>query len=47
VEIAGSELIGLIPQAALTASEGHDLRWQNLRFESVLENRLRKRKADA
>jgi glutamate formiminotransferase len=47
IEIAGSELIGLIPQAALTASEGYDLKWENLRHESVLENRLRKRIADA
>jgi len=43
VQIAGSELIGLIPQAALSACEGHDLRWENLRADSVLESRLRKR----
>lgn len=41
VEIAGSELIGLIPAAALGSSEGHDLRWENFRPELVLENRLR------
>lgn len=40
VQVAGSELVGLIPQAALTASEGHDLCWENLRRDSVLENRL-------
>jgi glutamate formiminotransferase len=41
IEIAGSELIGMIPEAALTASAGHDLKWENLRPELVLENRLR------
>jgi len=41
VEIAGSELIGMIPEAALEASRGHDLRWLNLRPELVLERRLR------
>jgi glutamate formiminotransferase/glutamate formiminotransferase/formiminotetrahydrofolate cyclodeaminase len=41
IEIAGSELIGMIPAAALEASRGHDLHWLNLRPELVLENRLR------
>ena len=41
IEIAGSELIGMIPEAALEGSRGHDLRWQNLRPELVLENRIR------
>ncbi len=41
IEVAGSELIGMIPQAALAASEGHDLHWENFRPELVLENRLR------
>ena len=41
IEIAGSELIGMLPAAALRSSEGHDLQWQNLRPELVLENRLR------
>jgi glutamate formiminotransferase len=40
VEIAGSELIGMIPAAALKSSEGHDLRWENFRSNLVLENRL-------
>lgn len=40
IEIAGSELIGMIPGAALESSRGHDLRWENLRPELVLENRL-------
>jgi glutamate formiminotransferase len=40
IEIAGSELIGMIPRAALRASEGHELRWLNLSSERVLENRL-------
>ena len=29
IEIAGSELIGMIPGAALRSSVGHDLKWQN------------------
>ena len=41
IRIAGSELIGLIPQAALDATEGHDMRWLNLRPEMILEKRLR------
>lgn len=41
IHIAGSELIGMIPEAALEASRGHDLRWMNLRPELVLEHRLR------
>ena len=41
VEIAGSELIGMIPLAALAASRGHELRWLNLRPELIIENRLR------
>ena len=41
IEIAGSELIGMVPAAALEASRGHDLRWLNLRPELVLENSLR------
>ena len=40
IELAGSELIGMIPAAALRSSEGHDLQWQNFRDELVLENRL-------
>lgn len=41
IEIAGSELIGMIPAPALEASRGHDLQWENLRPELILENRLR------
>jgi glutamate formiminotransferase len=41
IEIAGSELIGMIPAAALRSSRGYDLQWENLRAELVLENRLR------
>jgi glutamate formiminotransferase len=40
IEIAGSELIGMIPVAALEGSRGYDLRWENLRPELVLENRI-------
>jgi glutamate formiminotransferase len=36
VEIAGSELIGMIPPAALAASAGHDLHWENLTPERIL-----------
>jgi glutamate formiminotransferase len=41
VEIAGSELIGMIPEAALRSSEGHDLAWMNFREDLVLERKLR------
>jgi glutamate formiminotransferase len=41
IEIAGSELIGMIPAAALRSSADHDLQWQNMLPELVLENRLR------
>jgi glutamate formiminotransferase len=41
IEIEGSELIGMIPAAALEAARGHDLHWLNLRPESVIEHRLR------
>ncbi len=40
IEIAGSELIGMIPAAALAASSAHNLKWENLRPDLVLENRL-------
>jgi len=40
IEIAGSELIGMIPAAALSGSRNHDLQWENMRPELVLENRL-------
>jgi glutamate formiminotransferase len=44
VEVAGSELIGLIPVHAMKLSAGHDLRW--LRFEPgfILENALQLKK---
>ena len=41
IEIAGSELIGMIPAGALEASRGHDLHWLNLRPGLVIENCLR------
>lgn len=41
IEIAGSELIGMIPAAALKSSDGHDLQWENMRPDLLLENRLR------
>lgn len=40
VDIAGSELIGLMPRAAVELSAGFDLRWLNFTDESILENRL-------
>ncbi len=40
VEIEGSELIGLIPQAALDASKNHDLHWINMRPDLILETCL-------
>ncbi len=41
IRVQGSELIGMIPEAALHATAGHELRWLNMRPELVLENRLR------
>ena len=40
VQIDGSELIGLIPQAALDASKGYDFRWINMRSDLILETCL-------
>ncbi|MEP7366140.1 MAG: glutamate formimidoyltransferase [Acidobacteriota bacterium] len=42
VEVAGSELIGLIPRKALQMAAGVDLRWENFREDMVLEERLRR-----
>lgn len=36
IKIAGSELIGMIPPAALEASAGHELHWENLTPERIL-----------
>lgn len=36
IRIAGSELIGMIPQAALDSSAGHNLHWLNLHPELIL-----------
>lgn len=36
IEIAGSELIGMIPPAALAACEGYDLHWENLTRQRIL-----------
>ena len=38
--IVGSEIIGLVPQAALALSAGHDLQLENFSADRVLENRL-------
>ena len=40
IEIAGSELIGLIPRRALAGTEALDLRWENFRPDAILEVRL-------
>ena len=40
VEIEGSELIGMIPRAALDGSRGHDLRWLNFHPGGILENMI-------
>ncbi|MFN0085645.1 MAG: glutamate formimidoyltransferase [Blastocatellia bacterium] len=40
VMLAGSELVGLIPQAALNACSDFYLRFENFSEDSVLENRL-------
>ncbi len=40
IGIAGTELIGLIPEKALQLSAGCDLRWENLHPDRILENRL-------
>ncbi len=40
VQIEGSELIGLIPQAALDASKSRDLHWINLHSDRILETCL-------
>jgi glutamate formiminotransferase len=37
IAIAGSELIGMIPKAALESSAGHDLHWENLLPERILD----------
>jgi glutamate formiminotransferase len=41
IRVEGSELIGMIPQSAMFATAGHDLRWLNMRPDLVLEARLR------
>ncbi len=43
IPVEGSELIGMIPQAAITQSQGHDLHWLNLRPDLILENRLHRK----
>lgn len=40
IEVASSELVGLIPQEALDMGRGVDLQWENLRPESVLDLHL-------
>jgi glutamate formiminotransferase len=40
VSVLASELIGLIPRKALEMAAGVDLQWENLRPDSVLEQRI-------
>ena len=40
IEVEGSELIGLIPRAAIAESVGHDLQWLNMRSDLILETCL-------
>jgi len=35
----------MIPQAALDATAGHDLRWLNMRPDLILESRLQSERA--
>jgi formiminotetrahydrofolate cyclodeaminase len=46
VGIAGSELVGLVPQAALNACGEHYLRFENFRAELVLETSLHRALTD-
>lgn len=41
IRVLGCELIGMIPQEALLATAGHDMRWLNMHPQLVLEGRLR------
>ncbi len=43
VDVAGSELIGLIPRAALESVADIDLRWENFSESMILENRIAER----
>lgn len=47
VQVAGSELIGLIPRKALDMAAGVDLQWENFRADMVLEERLRRARGGA
>lgn len=41
VNVVGSEIVGLVPQAALNASADYYLRLENFSEEQILENRMR------
>lgn len=43
VEVAGSELIGLVPRKAVTLEFRENLRWMNFNEGSILENRMEAR----
>jgi glutamate formiminotransferase len=40
IGVRASEIVGLIPRKALEMAEDHDLRWENLSDDAILENRL-------
>lgn len=42
VSIVNSELVGLIPQEAVNQAAAHDLKWESLNSEHILETRLRR-----
>lgn len=46
VEVAGSELIGLVPRGAVTQEFRENLQWMNFNEGSILENRLETRIAE-
>jgi glutamate formiminotransferase len=41
VEIAGAEIVGLVPEAALDRKSGYFARLENFKEELVLENRIK------
>ncbi len=46
VSIVSSELVGLIPQEAVAQASSHDLKWDSLASEHILESRLRRFQLD-
>jgi glutamate formiminotransferase len=46
VEIAGTEIVGLVPEAALDTSAEYFARLENFGADAVIEHRIKARKAD-